>query len=303
MKFIPTLRQLQYLVAVADQRHFGRAADACFVTQSTLSSGIQDIEKILNCCLVERGTRRQVMLTPLGEDIVVRARALLRDAEAISDVAESSRNPLSGRLRLGVIPTIAPYFLPKVLPSVRKTYPDLKLHLREDQSERLIDALNKGRIDCAIMATPYKLLDLRSEVLGRDLLMVAVPKGHSFAALSGVTPECLDDQDVLMLEDGHCLREHALGACAGHVLRPNEVVQATSLSTLVQMVANGLGITLIPEMSVPMEAHSGSGVVAVPFTEPQPSRGIALVWRASSPRTDELLLLAEVFRAHLRAEV
>ncbi len=304
MKIMPTLRQLQYLVAVADHRHFGRAADSCFVTQSTLSSGIQDLERLLDCVLVERGTRRQVMLTALGEEIVERARTLLRDAEEIADVAESHRNPLTGRVRLGVIPTIGPYFLPKVLPDVRQAYPDLKLYLREDQSARLVEALQSGRLDCAILATPYPLGDLHCEVLGDDYLMLAAPIGHAFAEQGQVQPEQLETEEVLMLEDGHCLRDHALGACAGHALRSNEAIQATSLSTLVQMVANGLGVTLIPEMAVAMETHAESGVVAVPFCKPRPSRGIALVWREASPRHDELLLLAKVLKSHLHmAEV
>ncbi|SBV99224.1 Hydrogen peroxide-inducible genes activator [uncultured Alphaproteobacteria bacterium] len=301
MKLIPTLRQLQYLVAVADHRHFGRAADSCFVTQSTLSSGIQDLESILDCRLIERGTRRQVMLTPLGEDIVERARALLRDAEALAEVAETGRRPLAGRLRLGVIPTIGPYFLPRALPAVRSAYPDLKLYLREDQTARLVDGLHAGRLDCAVLATPYDLGDLASLPLGADHLLVAVPAQHPYAGKGAIAPADLETEDMLMLEDGHCLREHSLDACAGHVLKANEAVQATSLGTLVQMVANGLGITLIPEMAVPTEAYAGSGVVARRFVAPEPSRGIALVWRASSPRKKEFELLAEVLRTHLEA--
>lgn len=299
MKLIPTLRQLQYLVAVADHRHFGRAADSCFVTQSTLSSGIQDLESVLDCRLIERGTRRQVMLTSLGEDIVERARALLRDAEALAEVAESGRRPLAGRLRLGVIPTIGPYFLPRALPAVRDAYPDLKLYLREDQSARLVDGLHAGRLDCAVLATPYDLGDLASVSLGADHLLVAVPAQHPFAERESVDPADLEGEDMLMLEDGHCLREHALDACTGHPLKANEAVQATSLGTLVQMVANGLGITLIPEMAVPTEAYAGSGVVARRFGAPEPSRGIALAWRASSPRKKEFELLAAVLRTHL----
>lgn len=299
MKLIPTLRQLQYLVAVAEHRHFGRAADSCFVTQSTLSSGIQDLEAVLNCRLIERGTRRQVMLTPLGEDIVERARALLRDAEALADVAESGRRPLAGRLRLGVIPTIGPYFLPRVMPAVREAYPELKLYLREDQSARVIDALHAGRMDCAVLATPYDLGDLATLPLGDDHLLVGMPVGHPLGEKAKIEPEDLESEDMLMLEDGHCLREHALGACAGHPLKANEAVQATSLGTLVQMVANGLGLTLIPEMALPTVAYEGSGVIASRFADPEPSRGIALVWRASSPRKKEFELLAEVLRTHL----
>lgn len=299
MKLIPTLRQLQYLVAVAEHRHFGRAADSCFVTQSTLSSGIQDLESVLNCRLIERGTRRQVMLTPLGEDIVERARSLLRDAEALADVAESGRRPLAGRLRLGVIPTIGPYFLPRVLPAVRTAYPDLKLYLREDQSARLVDALHAGRMDCAVLATPYDLGDLAKLALGDDHLLVGMPTGHPLSEKTEIDPVDLESEEMLMLEDGHCLREHALGACAGHPLKANEAVQATSLGTLVQMVANGLGLTLIPEMALPTVAYEGSGVVARRFDRPEPSRGIALVWRASSPRKKEFELLAEVLRTHL----
>ncbi|MGE4528324.1 MAG: hydrogen peroxide-inducible genes activator [Rhodospirillaceae bacterium] len=299
MKLIPTLRQLQYLVAVADLHHFGQAAESCFVTQSTLSSGIQDLETILDCRLIERGTRRRVMLTPLGEEIVERARNLLRDAEALAEVAESGRRPLAGRLRLGVIPTIGPYFLPRVLPRVRERYPELKLYLREDQTARLIDGLRGGRIDCAVLATPYDLGDLATMDLGLDELLVAVPAGHPFAAAKEIDPARLEAEEMLMLEDGHCLRDHALGACAGHPLRTNEAVQATSLGTLVQMVANGLGLTLIPAMAVPTEAHDNSGVIARHFAAPRPSRGIALAWRASSPRKEEFRLLGEVLRTYL----
>jgi LysR family hydrogen peroxide-inducible transcriptional activator len=296
MKLIPTLRQLHYLVAVADLRHFGRAAESCFVTQSTLSSGIQDLEAVLDCQLIERGTRRQVMLTPLGEDIVERARALLRDAEALAEVAESGRRPLAGRLRLGVIPTIGPYFLPRVLPDVRVAYPELKLYLREDQTARLLDGLRAGRLDCAVLATPYDLGDLATLRLGDDELLVAIPAAHPLARAETIDPAQLETEDMLMLEDGHCLRDHALGACAGHPLRTNEAVQATSLNTLVQMVANGLGLTLIPAMAEPTEAREGSGVVARHFVAPRPCRGIALVWRASSPRRKEYELLGDVLK-------
>ncbi len=230
-----------------------------------------------------------------------RARALLRDAEALAEVAESGRRPLAGRLRLGVIPTIGPYFLPRALPDVRTHYPELKLYLREDQTARLVDGLRAGRLDCAVLATPYDLGDLASLPLGEDELLVAVPAAHPLAKVEEIPPERLEAEDMLMLEDGHCLRDHALGACAGHPLRTNEAVQATSLNTLVQMVANGLGLTLIPEMAVPTEAHGGSGVVARHFVRPRPSRGIALVWRASSPRRKEFELLGEVFKGRFAA--
>lgn len=299
MKVLPTLRQLQYLVAVAEHRHFGRAADSCFVTQSTLSSGIQDLEAALDCKLIERGTRRQVVITALGEEIVDRARNLLRNAEALAEAAEAGRRPLAGRLSLGVIPTIGPYFLPRVLPRVRAAYPDLKLYLREEQTARLLGGLRAGRLDCAVIALPYDTGDLARMDLGEDELLVAVPAGHPLAKEPAIAPERLETEDVLMLEDGHCLRDHALGACSGHVLRTNEAVQATSLSTLVQMVANGLGITLVPEMAVATEAHDASGVVARHFAAPRPSREIALVWRESSPRRKEFELLGGVFRAQI----
>jgi len=302
MKVLPTLRQLQYLVAVAHHRHFGRAAESCFVTQSTLSSGIQDLEAALDCRLIERGSRRGVVLTPLAEEVVLRSQALLRDADALVEEVEAARRPLAGHLRLGVIPTIGPYLLPRVLPEVRSSYPDLKLYLREDQSARVLDGLRSGALDCAVIATPYATGDLATMDLGRDELLVAMPAGHPLADEAEIVPERLESEDMLLLEDGHCLRDHALGACPGHQLRANQEIQATSLNTLMQMVASGLGLTLLPEMALAAETRRASGVVARRFVSPRPSRGVALVWRPTSPRHKEFELLGGLFRDRMARE-
>ncbi|EKV32693.1 Hydrogen peroxidase [Caenispirillum salinarum AK4] len=299
MKTLPTLRQLRYLVSVADHLHFGRAAESCAVTQSTLSAGIQELEALLRVQLLERRTKRQVVVTPLGEEIVARARRLLADAEALMDSAAAAAEPLSGPLRLGVIPTIGPYVLPQALPAVREAYPDLKLFLREDQTARLLDLLAEGRLDVALLALPYDVGEMRTLALWDEDVVVAAPAGHAFAALDRVPEDALAAEEVLMLEDGHCLREHSLQACA-LTRRPagNESFQATSLNTLVQMVANGLGVTLLPRSAVPVEAGAARGVIVRDLTVSRPARTVALVWRPAAARQRDVALLGRLLQDH-----
>lgn len=299
MKPLPTLRQLRYLVTVAETLHFGRAADACLVTQSTLSAGIQELENLLRVRLLERRTKRQVVLTPLGEEIVARARRILADAEALVDAAAVAAEPLSGPLRLGVIPTIGPYVLPRALPAVRETYPDLKLFLREDQTARLLEQLSDGRLDVALLALPYATGDLETLPLWDEDVVVAAPAGHPFAALDRVPEEALAGEDVLMLEDGHCLREHSLQACS-LTRRPgaNESFQATSLNTLVQMVGNGLGVTLLPRSAVPVEVGRGAPVVVRELEAARAARTVALCWRPGAARRRDFTLLAALLKRH-----
>jgi LysR family hydrogen peroxide-inducible transcriptional activator len=297
MKPIPTLRQLRYLVALADHRHFGRAAEDCLVTQSTLSAGIQELEALLGVTLIERG-KRQATPTPLGEEIVDRARDVLRAAEELVDAAVAGKSPLAGTLRMGVIPTIGPYLLPPRLPGVRARYPELRLYLREERTERLLDLVLRGRLDASIIALPYDIGGLEAIDLGSEGLMVACPVAHPLASRTRIAAADLEGQRLLMLEDGHCLRNHALTACRLAPGRINEDLQGTSLGTLVQMVASGLGLTFLPEMAVEVESRRAAEVIILPFEGDAPAREIVLVHRPGSPRKRELELLADMLRAH-----
>ena len=223
--YLPTLKQLQYLVALRDSGHFGRAADACFVTQSTLSAGIRELETLIGVVLVER-TRRVVRFTPLGERIVEKARRVLREADELGDMVRAAGRPLSGEMRMSVIPTIAPFLLPRILPRLRKEYPDLKLYLREETSGQACEALNHGRADCVLLALPYACGDVEAAPLFDDALYVAFPKGE-IAASPAIRPEDIDATRLLMLEDGHCLKDHALAACN----RPELRAEATMMGT------------------------------------------------------------------------
>jgi LysR family transcriptional regulator, hydrogen peroxide-inducible genes activator len=299
MRPLPTLRQLRYLVAVAEHRHFGRAAEDCLVSQSTLSAGIRELEDVLGVTLIGR-SKRHVALTPLGEDIVARAQALLRAADELVDAAHVGNRPLTGLLRLGVIPTVGPYLLPGVLPELRQAYPDLRLYLREEQTARVLDMLGRGRLDGGIIALPYLTGELETMLLGEDALLVACPKSHPFASRDSIGSAELAREPLMLLEDGHCLRNHALTACRllpGHA---NEDLQATSLSTLVQMVGSGLGLTLVPQLAVGVETRREPNIAVVPFADGQPARQIALVWRAQSARSRDLRLLGELLRASMR---
>ncbi len=290
---IPTLKQLRYLVTLADMGHFGRAADACAVTQSTLSSGIQDLEATLDVRLVDR-TRRQVALTPVGAEVVERARRLLSDAEDLVAVAQARRAPLSGSLRLGVIPTIAPFFLPRVLPVLRDRFADLKLFLREDQTARLIELLEANRLDVLILAFPYDHASLSVAHLFDDPFRLCRPQGTGAPAKPRL--DSLNPADLLLLEDGHCLRDHILTACRVAGRGPLNTFQATSLHTLVHMVESGLGATLVPQMALESGILTGSTLEAVGFEDGDPARQIGLAWRRTSSRAAEYQLLAETLR-------
>jgi LysR family hydrogen peroxide-inducible transcriptional activator len=298
MKHLPTFRQLRYLVAVAEHRHFGRAADDCAVTQSTLSAGIRELEATLGVTLIGRSTRRAA-LTPLGEEIVARARVLLLGAEDLVDAAQAGRRPLTGLLRLGVIPTIGPYLLPRAMPDARRSYPELRLYLREERTATLLDLLGKGRLDAAVLALPYDIGPLRSAVLGEDRLLVACPRTHPFAGRAGITVGELQGERLLLLEDGHCLREHALAECRLLPGQANEDFQGTSLGTLIQMVAGGLGLTLLPAIAADVETAREPDIAVVPLSDARPARQIALCWPAGSPRGAELQLLAALLRRQL----
>jgi LysR family transcriptional regulator, hydrogen peroxide-inducible genes activator len=282
MTALPSLQQLRFLAALAEHRHFGRAAAATAVTQSTLSTGIQELEARLGVSLVERN-RRHVMLTPMGEEVVARGRRLLRDAADLAEAAKTAQAPLSGPLRLGVIPTIAAYVIPAAMRGLAKAFPNLKLYLREEQTAPLLDKLEKGQLDLVLLALPYAIGELETMALGEDRIRVAMPKDHPLARSKRVAQEDLAGEALVLMEDGHCLRSHALEACRLTGPDRNEVFQGTSLKTLVQMAAGGIGITLIPEVAVAAEIAASSGLVTRPLTG-GPSRTIALAWRRSSAR-------------------
>jgi LysR family hydrogen peroxide-inducible transcriptional activator len=292
---IPTLRQLRYLVALVERCHFGQAAEACLVSQSTLSAAIQELEELLGAPLIER-TRRLVVPTPLGREIAARAQGLLKGAEDLVDLARAAREPMSGPVRLGVIPTIGPFLLPRVMPALREEFPALKLYLREDQTERLLAELNAGTLDSALLALPYPTEELETAEIGQDRFFVVCPPGHRLSGLARALPSDIAMEDLLLLEDGHCLRDHALAACSLEGARRNIAFQGTSLHTLVQMVANGLGVTLVPQMALEAGILRGLDLPAMPLAGEHPFRRIGLAWRRRSGRAETFRRLAGALR-------
>ena len=290
--YLPTLKQLQYLVALRDAGHFGRAAESCFVTQSTLSAGIRELETLIGVVLVER-TRRVVRFTPLGERIVDKARRVLREADELGDLARAAGRPLSGEMRMSVIPTIAPFLLPRILPRLRRDYPDLKLYLREETSGQACEGLHHGRTDCVLLALPYGCGDVEAAPLFDDRLFVAFRDGEMDPTPT-IRPAMIDETRLLMLEDGHCLKDHALSACNRPEMRAEATMMGTSLHTMVQMVDNGLGVTMLPEMAVTAGILDHTNVTARPLEAENAVRRIALVWRKASPREKDFRLLAAV---------
>jgi LysR family hydrogen peroxide-inducible transcriptional activator len=291
---LPTVKQLQYLVALRRYGHFGRAADACFVTQSTLSAGLRELETLLGITLVER-TRRVVRFTALGEKIADKAVAVLRETEELAEMARAQGRPLHGELRMGVIPTIAPFLLPTMLPRLRSQWPQLKLYLREETSAAACEALHRGQLDCVLLALPFACGDVESASLFDDPLYVAYPHGEAPGTPS-IAAADIDENRLLLLEDGHCLKDHALSACNRPELRANASMMGTSLHTLVQMVDNGLGLTFVPGMAIEAGILAGTEVDTKPLRSDHPYRRIALIWRRSSPRESEFQLLATTLR-------
>ena len=291
--YLPTLKQLQYLVALQDHGHFGRAADACFVTQSTLSAGLRELETLIGVTLVER-TRRVVRFTPLGERIADKARRVLREADELGDMARAAGRPLSGEMRMSVIPTIAPFMLPRILPRLRHDYPDLKLFLREEPSAPACERLHNGRTDCVLLALPFACGEVTAEPLFDDRLFVAFPTDEDNAPPSAIPAAAIDENRLLLLEDGHCLKDHALAACNRPELRAEATMLGTSLHTIVQMVDNGLGMTMLPEMALRSGILDNTHITARPLDAENAMRKIALVWRWASPREKDFRLLAQV---------
>ncbi|MCC7077979.1 MAG: LysR family transcriptional regulator [Acidimicrobiia bacterium] len=289
---MPTLTQLRYAVAVADQAHFGRAAAQCGVSQPALSSQIKQLEERLGTSVFER-TSRRVHLTPRGREIVLHARRVLRDADELVAVARGETDPLTGSLYMGVIPTVAPYVLPLLLPEVRRRYPHLRLYLREDQTARLVEQLRGDRLDVLLLALPLDEPGVNEHAVFTDPFVLATPPHHPLAAPDAVTEKELSGAEILLLEEGHCLRDHALDVCKESGAAEAGATRATSLGTLVQMVANGIGMTLLPSIAVGVEARDPRELVVRPFTDPQPSRTIGLAWRQSATDVRDYLLIGE----------
>ena len=296
---LPSLRQLRYLVELADSLNFRLAAEASFVTQSTLSAGIKELENVLGVQLVERDTR-VVRITPVGDEVVARARRLLADAQDLVSTAKSAAEPLTGRVTLGAIPTIAPFLLPGLLPALRRRYPTLQLYLREDLTERLLERLRSGQLDMALIALPYDTGELLVRELFKDEFWFVAREDDPHAQDKAVAVKALDAGQILLLEEGHCLRDHAIAACGNRRANAESRIEATSLNTLVQMVEGGLGVTLLPELAIKAGALKGTRLIARPFAPHVPSRRIALVARQGIARRRDFDLLADFVVEHER---
>lgn len=292
----PTLRQLEYAVAVADHGHFGRAAEACFVTQPALSTQVRQLEDLLEVQIFERD-RRHVLVTPAGAEIVARARRVLLAVDELVEAGRVAREPLSGTLRLGVIPTVGPYLLPRVLPKVRRRHPKLRLMLREDQTARLVADLDAGRLDLLLLALEADLGDAETLPLFDDEFHAVMPAGHPLAQRKTLRESDLSGRHVLLLDDGHCLRDQTLAVCGARGADELEDFRATSLSTLTQMLTSeSEALTLLPDLALPVETRGRRDLVVRSFRPPAPHRTIGLAWRRTSPRGDEFRALAEDLR-------
>ena len=298
----PSIKQLRYLAAMAQHRHFGQAAKSCFVTQSTLSASIKDVEQILGIEVFER-RHKKVLVTEQGGEVIARAHNILKEIDDLMAFTQQGNSPLSSKLTLGVIPTIAPYLLPPLLAALRTDYPQAQFFLRESQTECLLEDLKAGRIDAAIMAFPYPTSDMTTVPLFDDPFVFVGLPSSIFTQYKKLKIKHLEGSDLLLLEEGHCLREHALSACKLQSAQYSVPYQATSLPTLVQMVANNLGVTLLPKMAVDKGLIMNTGLVIKEFSEKSVKRSIGLVWRSSSSKVADLSLLAEYIKAqHIRAQ-
>jgi len=294
MQHLPTTKQLRYFVALEQVGHFGKAAEACFVSQPAFSVAIRELENTLNIQLVDR-TNKNVTITGLGREIARQARQVLRELESLVDIAQGHQQPLTGQLKLGVIPTIAPFLLPDLLPGLRKAFPDLKLYLKEDLTQRVYERLMEGELDLILIALPYELRNVSEMTLFRDRFHLAYRSGSALVNPSKHQVSELPEDSILLLEDGHCLRDHALQACS--IKNSNKVsdITATSLLTLVQMVDADLGVTYLPEMAIDSPLLSNTRISTSPL-ESEGYRDIGLVWRKGSTRNDEFEMLGNFIR-------
>ena len=293
------LKDLKYLVAVADTRHFGRAAERCFVSQPTLSAQLKKLEEYLGVQLIERQPKK-VLLTPAGEQIVARARRVIEASDEIVDIAATHRDPLAGRLRIAFLPTIGPYLLPQIMPRLRKSLPRLDLMLYEYQTATMLERLHAGDIDVGILALPVELDGLEARRLYDEPFVVALPQGHALAKQAQVRTADLSGETLLLLEDGHCLRDQALEVCSRLSVHEPSDFRATSIETLRHMVASGAGITLLPEFAARGPYASSKGVVTKAFAKPSPTRTIGAIWRKSSARAAAIEAVAKEIAEHAR---
>ena len=298
---LPTPQQLRYLLALAEHQHFGRAADACAVTQSTLSAGLLALERQLDARILDRDGGKRVLFTPLGGELLARGRQALAALEAIVEAADSARAPMSGPLRLGVIPTVGAFLLPRLMPAMRAAFPRLRLFLREDTTERLLERLAAGQLDVALLALPCDCLGADSMGVVRDDFVAALPHGHPLAARDEIPVSALGAERLLLLEDGHCLRDQALAACGRARRDDSDGFAATSLHTLVQMVAGGLGVTLLPRIAIEGGVTSGTDVVLRPLASPGAGRMLGFAWRHNTPRVADYRALAPVLASAVSA--
>jgi LysR family hydrogen peroxide-inducible transcriptional activator len=292
-----TLKQLRYFEALAQHRHFGRAAEACAISQPALSVQIRELEQTLGSGLFERGAR-QVALTDLGQEFALRVRDILRSVDELADLARSSQERPVGRLRIGVIPTIGPYLLPAIVGNLSRLHPGLDIHVRETLTQRLIEELTEGRLDTAIVALPVSEPTLTEVALFAEEFVLVRPGADEGKPVPG--PDALGEMKLLLLEEGHCFRDQALSFCKMPSARPRELLDGSSLSTLVQMVGAGIGVTLIPEMAVPVETRSAAVAIAR-FEDTPPSRTIGMIWRKTSPLAKQLRQISEVVRESAEA--
>lgn len=290
MKHLPSMKQLQYLIALYDTESFSRAAEKCFVTQSTLSAGIAALEEIINQPVVDRSYRK-VVFTPLGRELIDQARIIIESADQIVQRGKSLSAPLSGPLRMGIIPTIAPYILPIILPASHKEFPALELQINEEQSHRVVEDIKTGSLDCAILALPYDTENLATHELFQESFIVATAK-NSWTHQKPVKYPDIAEEKLLLLEDGHCLRDHILEACRIPHPKHDKTLSATSLPTLLQMVRHGYGITLVPQMAV-QSCKEFSDLDLIPLADEKPGRRIAMIWRKNHGQADEFKQLSD----------
>jgi LysR family hydrogen peroxide-inducible transcriptional activator len=293
-----TLKQLRYLTALAEHRHFGRAAEACAVTQPALSMQIRDLEKDLGIDLVERRPG-EVILTETGAEVARRAERVLAGARDLTEFARHSGRLLSGRLRLGVIPTLAPYVLPQILPALQRRFPELRVDLRETQTRTLMEELARGALDAVLLALPVDEDDIETLPLFNDPFLLAVPAADKRSDRARVDARDIEQERLILLEEGHCLRDQALAFCAPRRETPAGL-GATSLSTVMQMVANGYGVTLLPKIALDVEQRD-ERVKLLRFRDPEPTRSIGLAWRRTSPRKVDFIALGQIVTETLRA--
>ncbi len=292
---IPSIRQLKYLVVLSETLNFHRASEKLFITQSTLSSGIKELETVLGVTLVER-TKRRVQLTKVGSEIVKRSKTIIAEVDDLVSLTDAFKSPLSGELRMGVIPTIAPFLLPSILPLITRDYPQLKLYLREDFSDRLVDQVRSGALDFALIALPYDVQEFDIKKLFKDEFWWVSKDNVSYKKIKEISLKDVDLSDLLLLEEGHCLRDHSIDACASsEPYQLNNPFEASSVFTLLQMLNNGIGFTLLPEMMIKAGALRGTELIARPIAGKTPFREICLIKRKTDANEKNFELLAKLF--------